>query len=132
MIRALLAVIAGIAVAYGGIAVLQSIGHQMYPPPEGVDPADREAFAEVVRQMPVPALLLVLLAYAVGTFFGAWLAARIAGRPFPALLVGGVMMLAGISNLAVIPHPLWFMVLSVLVFVPSAWLASRVAGPYSS
>ena len=132
MIRGLLAVAAGIAVAYGGIAVLQSIGHQMYPPPEGIDPADREAFAEVVRQMPVPALLMVLLAYAVGTFFGAWLAARIAGRPFPALLVGGVMMLAGISNLTLIPHPLWFMVLSVLVFVPSAWLASRVAGPYSS
>ncbi len=60
------------------------------------------------------------------------MAARIAGRPFPALLVGGVMMLAGISNLAVIPHPLWFMVLSVLVFVPSAWLASRVAGVHSS
>ena len=132
MIRALLAVAAGIAVAFGGITVLQSIGHQIYPPPEGIDPADREAFAEVVRQMPVPALLLVVAAYAVGTFFGAWLAARIAGRPFPALLVGGVMMLAGISNLALVPHPLWFMVLSVLVFVPSAWLASRVAGPYSS
>lgn len=132
MIRALLAVAAGIAVAFAGITVLQSIGHQIYPPPEGIDPADREAFAEIVRQMPVPALLMVLLAYAVGTFFGAWLAARIAGRPFPALLVGGVMMLAGISNLALVPHPLWFMVLSVLVFVPSAWLASRVAGPYSS
>lgn len=132
MIRALLAVAAGIAVAFGGIALFQSLGHQLYPPPEGLDPSDPEAFAEIVGQMPVGALLMVLLAYALGTFCGAWLAARIAGRPFPALLVGGVMMLAGISNLAVIPHPLWFMVLSVLVFVPSAWLASRVAGVHSS
>lgn len=131
MIRALLAVAAGIAAAFLGITLLLPLGHAIYPPPEGIDPADREAFAEIVAGMSTGALLMILLAYAMGTFFGAWLAARIARRPFPAFLVGGVMMLAGMANLLSMPHPLWFMALGILVFLPSAWLAGRLAGPYS-
>ena len=132
MIRALLAVAAGIAAAVLGIILLLPLAHAVYPPPEGIDPADREAFAEIVARMPVGALLMVLLAYGMGTFSGAWLAARIARRPFPAFLVGGVMMLAGMAHLLAMPHPLWFMALGILVFLPSAWLAGRAAGPYSS
>ncbi len=128
MIRALLAVAAGIAVAFVGISELQSLGHQIYPLPEGLDPADPEV-AEVVGRT---TLLIVLVAYGLGTFCGAWVAARIAGRPFPGLLVGGVMMLAGAANMVAIPHPLWFMGLGLLVFLPSAWLASRLAAPHSS
>ena len=94
MVRALLAVIAGIAVSALTIGLLESIGHSMYPPPEGLDPyGDPEGFAVAVKQMPTGALAVVLLAWAMGTFIGAWLAARIVGRPFYGLLVGGVMML---------------------------------------
>jgi hypothetical protein len=127
LIRALLSVAAGIALAFVGIALIQSIGHQMYPPPEGIDPTDREAFAEIVAQMPVGTLLMVLLAYGLGTFAGAWLAARLAGRWFYAMLVGGVMMLAGVSNLVAIPHPWWFTVLGIVTFLPCAYLGGRLA-----
>lgn len=127
MIRALAGVFGGLALTMIMVFVLQGIGHEMYPPPTDMDPEDREAFAAAVAAMPLMALVMVLVSYALGTFTGAWLAARVGGRPFYAFLVGGVMTLAGMQNLIAVPHPLWFTVAGALVFLPSAWFASRVA-----
>ena len=127
MIRALAGVFGGFALAMIMVFVLQGIGHEMYPPPTDIAPEAREAFAAAVAAMPLMALVMVLVSYALGTFTGAWLAARVGGRPFYAFLVGGVMPLAGMQNLIAVPHPLWFTVAGTLVFLPSAWFASRVA-----
>ncbi|MDP7447262.1 MAG: hypothetical protein QF689_01625 [Candidatus Latescibacteria bacterium] len=127
MIRALLGVFGGLALAMTMVFVLEGIGHQMYPPPADLDPTDREAFAAAVAAMPVMALVMVLIAYSLGTFAGAWLAARVGGRPFYAFLVGGVMTLAGMTNLIAVPHPLWFTIVGTLIFLPSAWVAGRLA-----
>ncbi|MEC8930467.1 MAG: hypothetical protein VYB08_03565 [Candidatus Latescibacterota bacterium] len=132
MVRALLAVIAGIAVSRLSIDLLESIGHSMYPRPEGLDPyGDPEGFAVAVKQMPTGALAVVLLAWAMATFIGAWLAARIVGRPFYGLLVGGVMMLGGVSKIVAVPHPWWFTVIGILLFLPSAYAGARLATPGS-
>ena len=77
--------------------------------------------------MPVMAVVVLLAAFGLGTFAGAWLAASIGGRPFYAFLVGGVMTLAGMQKLLSAPHPLWFTIVGTLVFLPSAWFASRVS-----
>ncbi len=127
MIRALLGVFGGLALAMVMVFVLQGIGHQLYPLPAGLDPNDRDAFAAAVAAMPIMALLLILLSYAFGTFAGAWFAARLGGRPFYAFLIGGIMTMAGMTNLLAVPHPLWFTVAGALTFLPSAWVASRVA-----
>jgi hypothetical protein len=109
------------------ISVLQGLGQQFFPPPAGMDPSDPEAFAAAFATMPVMALVTVLLSYALGTFAGAWIATGIGGRAFYAFLVGGVMTLAGMEKLFSSPQPLWFTIASALVFLPSAWFASRVA-----
>lgn len=127
MIRSLLGVLAGLVLAMAVIFAVQSVGHAFFPPPPGLDPRDREAFEAAVAAMPVMALIVVLIAYAIGTFAGAWLAATIVGSPFIAFLVGGVLTLAGMSNVLAVPHPTWFIVCAVLVFLPSAWLGSRLA-----
>ena len=133
MIRALLATVAGLAVAALMIGLLESIGHSMYPPPEGLDPyGDPEGFARAVEQMPAGTLIVVLLAWALGTFTGSWLAARIVGRAFYGFLVGGVMMLGGITNVISIPHPWWFTVAGIVLFLPAAYAGARLATPGSS
>ena len=133
MIRALLAIVAGLAVAALMIGLLKSIGHSMYPPPEGLDPfGDPEGFAIALEQIPTGALAMVLLSWALGTFTGAWLAARIVGRAFYGLLVGGVMMLSGITNVISIPHPWWFTVAGIVLFLPAAYAGARLATPGST
>jgi hypothetical protein len=44
-----------------------------------------------------------------------------------AAVVGGLLTLAGFANLAAIPHPLWFGVLSTLTYVPCALLGAAIA-----
>lgn len=128
MIRALLAVVLGLAVAVLMTGLLESISHSMYPPPEGLDPySDPAGFAIAVEQMPTGTLAMVLLAWALGTFTGSWLAARIVGRAFYGLLVGGVMMLSGITNVISIPYPWWFIVAGILLFLPAAYAGARLA-----
>ena len=127
--RSILAVIAG--VVFGGILVwaVEKIGHAVYPLPEGFDPTDMEQLKVIVQQLPVGALLFVLLAWAVGSLGGGALAAWLARRAGVnhALIVGGILMLFSIINMFMIPHPTWFWIAGLLVFLPAAYLGARIA-----
>jgi hypothetical protein len=63
----------------------------------------------------------------VGAFGGAWVAARIAcGAPvLHGLFVGILFLAAGVVNLQRYPHPLWFNVLTPLIFLPVAFLGAK-------
>lgn len=129
VIRSVLAVLAGSMVAGMLIAVVEMIGHLVYPPPPGIDPTDPESLRTVMESLAVGALIAVLLAWAIGTFAGAWLAARVAGRAGSAhgMVVGLLMLAAGVANMLTIPHPIWFWFLGVGVFPLAAWLGGRGA-----
>ena len=129
ILRSVLAVILGIVAAGLLIWVVEGVGHRVYPPPEGVDFHDPQAVAAIMEEIPLGALLFVLLAWGVGTLAGGWLAALVAGRSATlyALIVGAVMLAGGIMNRVMIPHPVWFWILGVLVFLPAAWLGARLA-----
>ncbi len=126
--RNILAVIAAFVV--GGIFVvgLELLGQQIYPLPEGVDPNNLEQLKEYIKQAPVGALLLVLVAQSAGSFFGGvvtgWLGCS---RLFQLGLIYGVLALvmAGI-NVYSIPHPTWFVVLSLLLPIPLALFGNVV------
>jgi len=74
-------------------------------------------------------LLFVLAAWAVGSFGGAAMAAFIARRApiMHGLIVGGILLAAGVANLVAFPHPLWFTIVGVLEFLPMAWLGAATA-----
>ncbi len=130
MIRALLAVLAGIALAFVTIALMQPIGLAMFEAQSVVDPDTGVAdLAATIAAMPTGALGSILAMWALGTFIGAWLAARIVGRSFYGLLVGGVLMLAGMSKVIGRPYPWWFILISILLFLPAAYAGARLATP---
>ncbi len=80
-------------------------------------------------QVPLGAMVFVILAYAAGSFGGGWVAARLAAarKLRHALVVGGVLMLAGVSNLVTIPHPTWMVIATLVVFLPLAYAGGRLA-----
>ena len=123
--RSVLAVVAGLAAGAVLIGALEAVGHHVYPPPAGVHGSDPEAFAAAIRAMPTGAFLFVLLAWVVGTFGGAWVAAKLATRAGAAhgYVVGAFFLLAGLTHLVMIPHPGWFVALSVLLLPAAAYLA---------
>jgi hypothetical protein len=129
MLRSILAVLAGVLVMGITVAAVQWLGHSIFPPPQGVDPGDRDAMIAAISGMPVLALAFVLVAYAFGTFLGAYTAATIsvAHKRGTAIIVAVVMLALIAANFALIPHPLWMVVLGVLIPLPFALLAWKLA-----
>lgn len=130
-LRNILGIVAGVLVGATVIFIVELIGHQVYPVAGSLDMNDREAMVAFINALPVGALLFVIAAYAAGSFVGGAVAAFIGRGALVrhALVVGLILLIAGVMNLTAIPHPVWFNILTVLVFLPAAWLGGRmVAG----
>jgi hypothetical protein len=126
--RDLGATFAGLFTAVVLIAVVQAVAHQLYPPPPGTDFHDPAALAELMAQMPVGALLMVLLSYGVGTLIGALVASRFSAPHLPkrqGWIVGLMMLTAGVMNLLAIPHPAWFWAACFVVFIAAAQVGTK-------
>ncbi|MEO7794017.1 MAG: hypothetical protein ABIV06_04530 [Thermoanaerobaculia bacterium] len=130
MIRSILSVIVGILAGVVTIFLLEMAGHRFYPPPAGLDPGNVEAFKAAVAAAPVGMLLSVILAWAGGAFIGGGVAALLSERrrALHSLAVGGIQTLLAVAQLQMIPHPLWFTVLGVTIFLPVAALAGHIVG----
>jgi hypothetical protein len=72
---------------------------------------------------------MVALAHVLGSVMGGAAATLVAGGASlrQGVIVGAVLLLGGIVNLAMIPHPLWFVGLDLAVYLPAAYLGARLA-----
>lgn len=132
IVRSVLAVVAGFVAASAVMMIVESInGHFVYPElgkmAQGM--TDREAIRSLLASAPAGALLVVLFGWALGSLVGGFLTAWIASdAPVPrALVLGGLLTLAGIANNLMIPPPGWFWVPTLLVFLPAAYAGARLA-----
>ena len=120
--RNIMAGIVGVIIAMLSVWLVQKIGHAVYPPP-----ADLEAMRVYVESLPIGALLFVIASYFIGTAVGTCAACAI-GTMLPrvfAMLVSCVMLVGTAMNVAMIPHPVWFIVLAVVAIVIAAWLGTK-------
>jgi len=127
-LRVTLAVVAGAVVAVGLIALVESVGHRVYPLPAGIDWSNPEQVRAYVNGLPVGALVFVLAGWIVGAFVGGLVAAWIA-RPravLAASIVGAIVLAATLANLVMIPHPTWVAVAGVAGVVLAAFVAGRL------
>lgn len=124
LMKTITGTIAGLIAGIIAIFLVQSINNSLYPPPPGLDPRKPEDLKMLMQNIPVGALLIVLLAYVVGSFVGGAIATMVA-RPLrtAALTTGALLTVLGIWNLASLPHPLWFWV-TIFVYIPSALMGA--------
>ena len=127
-----LAVVIGIVLEMVFMMMLHIASTLVYPLPEGVDfmSADAEnqtRLNEWFASLPGGAFLLAALCHGLGCMSGAILATLIAGRRtmIPAIIVGLFFMIGGIMNLSAIPHPPWFPIVDLPVYLLGALLAGR-------
>lgn len=120
MTRTVIAVIVGIVA--GGIVNMAFImlSWVIFRPPEGADMTHPETLRAYIESLPPPAFVLVLIAHGGGASAGGFVAARVAGRRAMMLgsIVGGVFLIGGVINSVMIPRPIWFAVVDVLLYVP--------------
>lgn len=128
-VRTVLAAVVGAIVAFAVTFGVEAVGRVLYPPPPGIDFTNAEALRAYIHDLPVGAFLIVLAAWALATFAGAFVATKIGGEGGLRLaaVVGTIVMIASIANFVSIPHPLWFMVIAIFEIPICAYLAGRAA-----
>lgn len=114
-------IVAGIVVGVLCILAIETIGHMIWPPPAGIDPAD----AEAVAAMPKAAMAAVVAAWTLGAFAGALTANLIARRALAGWIVVALLVAAVVANLAMIPHPIWVAASGIVLPVIAGWIATR-------
>jgi hypothetical protein len=127
--RTLLGILLGAIVMWLTIFGLEFLGHALFPPPAGLDPRNPEHLQRIIADAPVGAMAMLVLAWTVGAFTGAWTAARIARHPrVAAVLIALVVMSGVIGMILMVPeHPKWVAALGLLLPLPTALIAARVA-----
>jgi hypothetical protein len=119
------AVIAGLIVAFALVAGAEGIVHVLYPPPPGTNMEDFEQAKRFIATLPLPAYLLVLTGWLIGTFVATWLAAKIARNSIAGYIVGALLLAAGIFNAIKIPQPVWFSIVSFVIYVGATIVGAR-------
>ena len=133
VLRRTFGVILGFVVASAVMMLIEfTNGHLLYPglgqAAKGVKDAAR--IAEIMASAPTGAFLVVILGWLLGSIAGGWSATRFTRSDSggPALILGVLLTLAGISNNLMLPPPSWFWVASMLVLLPGSWYGGRCAG----
>ena len=130
VIRLILAVVAGLVIgSLVNMGLILASGH-VIPPPAGVDVTTAEGLKASIHLFEPRHFIFPFLAHGLGTFVGALVATVLTpGRTSgPAWVVGCAFLIGGIINVVMLPAPLWFCVLDLVVaYLPAAWLGHRVA-----
>jgi len=132
MIRTILAVLGGVIAGGVVTGLLEALGHLALPLPEGLLPedlTDRDALNAALARVPAANRLAVVAAWAGGALMAGWVTTVLARSNHLALamLAGGGLLFAGLTNLIYIPSPLWMWGLGLAVFLPMSWLGHRLA-----
>jgi len=132
ILRSTGAIVAAFVVACAIMMAVESLNGKVFYPELG-RAAQGVTDPEVVRQLmagaPTGALLVVLVGWAIASVTAGYLAARLAGRAASghALTIGVILTLGGIANNLMLPPPVWFWVVSLLVFLPTSYVGGRLA-----
>ena len=118
----------GVISAWVVIMLFEFAGASVYPPSPGSDLRDPDQLRTYIDSAPAAAMAFVLAGWAAGAFLGGWVAAKLSHRHRlgVALAVGAVVLAGVAANAMMVPHPVWFTVLGLLLPMPAAWLAARL------
>ena len=126
-LRLILALLAGILAAFITVMLVETVGHAIYPTPQGLDMNDPAALRTYVEALPLGAKLFVLAAWLAGSADGVFVACLVARRRYRlcATLVAALLLLATATNLWLIPHPLWLAAAGLLGIPLVAYATAR-------
>jgi hypothetical protein len=131
MFRSMLGVIAGLVTMWLVVTGTEFASNAIFPPPAGLDPMQPADMEQILAASPVAALAMVVVAWGLGAFAGGWIAAKIANHPRVAAVLVALAVMSGVAGMiAMMPHhPAWMSTLGLLLPIPAALLAARLAKP---
>lgn len=125
MMRLVLGVVCGLAVAFALVFATDTLFHMLSP--TAARPTDPAALRDYAMRQPPGALLAIVAGWAVALFAGAAVACRIArGTPMAGWTVTALFALATAANFLMLPHPVWMIVAAAVAIAGAGWLAVRL------
>jgi len=132
--RIVLAVIVAMIAALAVIMIVQMLNTLVAPPPNAEVMNDPAKMRDFIANLPVQAFVVVLAGYFLGSFAGGFIVRNMSRRESPGMtlpiLIGAILMVGGILNFFVMMpgQPVWFVILSLLTFIPVSLLGAKFAG----
>ena len=130
ILKNILGVIAGIVVGSIVNMTLITVSGSIIPPPEGADVTTTEGLKASMHLFEPKHFIMPFLAHALGTLVGAIIAGLIAANNKMrfALSIGFVFLIGGIASVFMLPAPVWFSALDLIVaYIPMGYLGGKLA-----
>lgn len=125
--RTIAGIVVGIVIAVALVFAIEAVVGLIVPAPADFNMRDPDAVRARVASLPTWVILLVGVGWIVGTGVGSWAAVRISRLRvlWPGLVVTAVIFLATLYNVMTIPHPIWFVAISMIAIPIAGWLGAR-------
>ena len=134
IIRNILAVITGwLCGSIINIGFIQT-GHKVFPM-ESLVPNDMDALVAMMPTLEFEYFIFPFLAHVPGTLAGATMAGVIAAshKMKFSLVIGCLFLAGGIIMSYMLPEPIWFIILDLLIaYIPMAWIGSKIVDKISN
>jgi hypothetical protein len=128
MKRNILSVIVGLATAIITFLIVENINGNLHPTPATLDYNDPIAVKAFYENQPLSLSLLVLAGWVIGSLLCGYLIKLISksdNKKLP-IIAGCILTLSAVANFFSLPHPTWFIVVGLLVFIPSTLLGHNL------
>lgn len=127
MLKRIVSIILGLAAAVVVIMIVEAISHILFPVAP-IDMNNKEAIKQFMADLPVGAMVMVLTAWIMGSFFGAITSTLINKENGlrNSITVGIIILMLSVLNLIMLPSPVWMWVGALTLIVPAAWAGHKL------
>src|SRR6476620_11163106 len=127
--RIFLAVVVALIVAFGIITIVEMLEALVVLPPSTEVMKDPVAIRQYMMNLPNIAYIMLGIGWLVASFAAGFIVTKMSRRESPGLtlpiVVGVLMTIGAIINFVILPHPTWFVILGLLIFIPFNLLGHR-------
>ena len=128
MKRNIISVVVGLVVAVIIFLIAETVNAYLHPLPTNLDFNDSSAVKTFYENQPLSFWLMVLAGWLVGSFLCGLLIKWISKSENTklAIIAGFILTLSAVANFFSLPHPTWFIIISLLGFIPATLLGHKL------
>jgi len=120
MVRKIISLVLGLVSAVIIFIISEKLNAVMYPFPKSLNFTDTQVVKEYFNNQPFAFWLIVLIGWSIGSFICGLIIKVISksNNKILAYIAGGILTLSGVVNIFSLPHPTWFIIVGLLIFIP--------------
>ncbi|MEO0075556.1 MAG: hypothetical protein ABIK31_05545 [candidate division WOR-3 bacterium] len=127
MKRNIISVVVGLLSAIVVFVIAETINSSLHPAPQTLDYNDSIAVKAFYENQPITLWILVLVGWIIGSVLCGFLIKLISrndNKKLP-IIAGIILTLSAIINFFSLPHPTWFIIVGLIIFIPSTLLGHK-------